>query len=231
MKDEKLVLFDLDNTLIPIDSDYHWVNFIADNNFADCDSKKIKETNEELMNLYNNNKLTAEKTANFMLGLLSSIDPIKLAELHEIYMLKIIRPVIKDNAIRLVKSHLENDDRCAIVTATNEFVTAPIARAFGIQNLIATKPEYVKGSYTGKIEGMINFKEGKIINVNNWLKQFNKTINDFRVSFFYSDSINDLPLLEKVTNPIATNPSEELLNIAIKRGWQVINLFDNKNQQ
>ncbi|AWD32647.1 putative phosphatase [Candidatus Kinetoplastibacterium sorsogonicusi] len=231
MKYNNLVLFDLDNTLIPIDSDYQWVNFLADNSdISKLDANKIKDTNNQLMNLYNKNQLKADQTAKFMLSLLAKIDVVKLAELHEIFMLKIIRPAIKKNAISLVKNHLKNNDICVIVTATNEFVTYPIARAFGIQNLIATKLEYKFGKYTGNLDGIINFQEGKIHNVNKWLEQFGQKISDFKCSYFYSDSLNDLPLLEIVTHPIATNPSLELRQLATKRNWKIIDLFTDEDK-
>ena len=112
------------------------------------------------------------------------------------------------------------------MTATNSFVTAPIARAFGVQTLIATDPEYIAGRYTGKILGTPSFKHGKVVRVNHWLEGLNQRLHDFDESYFYSDSINDLPLLEVVTHPIVTNPSESLLAVAQQRNWPVLNLFN-----
>src|SRR3546814_187869 len=121
--------------------------------------------------------------------------------------------------------HLGQGDLCAVVTATNEFVTAPIARAFGIPHLIATVPQYQNGRYTGRISGTPSFQEGKVERVHAWLTSMNLTLGDFNSSFFYSDSVNDIPLLEAVTNPVATNPSPPLRQIAKDRGWPVLNLF------
>jgi phosphoserine phosphatase len=112
------------------------------------------------------------------------------------------------------------------VTATNSFVTAPIARAFGVTHLIATDPEYIGGRYTGKIAGTPSFKHGKVIRVNDWLGAMDRRLGDFEQSYFYSDSLNDLPLLEVVTHPIVTNPSAGLLRVAQERQWPVLNLFN-----
>ena len=140
-------------------------------------------------------------------------------------MQRVIRPVITEQALSLVQKHLEAGDLCAIVTATNSFVTAPIARAFGVPTLIATEPEYLSGRYTGKIDGTPSFKEGKVLRVKAWLATLNRKLEDFSESYFYSDSINDLPLLEVVTHPIVTNPSPSLLNVAKERNWPVLNMF------
>ena len=141
-------------------------------------------------------------------------------------MAEVIRPSITPAARELVESHLEAGDLCAVVTATNSFVTAPIARAFGIPHLVATDAEVQRGRYTGRILGTPSFKEGKVVRVNDWLGAMGLGLADFSESFFYSDSVNDVPLLEKVTRPIAANPSPTLRAIAQERGWQVIDLFD-----
>jgi HAD superfamily hydrolase (TIGR01490 family) len=225
MTPRRLALFDLDHTLLPLDSDYQWAVFMAESGRAG-DPVEALRRNEELMERYNAGDLTAEQAAEFMLGLLAAHPPHLLAVWHEEFMQKVIRPAMTPAAIELVQSHLEAGDLCALVTATNSFVTAPIARAFGVPTLIATDPEYVGGRYTGKIFGTPSFKHGKVARVNSWLKGLNQSLNDFNESFFYSDSINDLPLLEVVTKPIVTNPSESLLAVAKQRDWPVLNLFN-----
>lgn len=220
----RLALFDLDHTLLPLDSDYQWADFLARTGRAG-DPDEARARNEALMVRYNLGELTAQQSAEFMLGLLAAHTPFELALWHEQYMAEVIRPAIEEVAVRLVQRHLENGDLCAVVTATNDFVTAPIARAFGVPHLIATVPEYVAGRYTGRIAGTPSFKEGKVTRVNEWLAGMGLTLADFSESFFYSDSINDVPLLEAVTRPVATNPSPALRERAQAQGWQVLDLF------
>lgn len=221
---KRLALFDLDHTLLPLDSDYQWADWLARTGRAG-DPAEAQRRNDDLMNRYNAGNLTAEQAAEFMLGLLARTDSAELALWHELFMQEIIRPSIQPIAQKLVQQHLEQGDLCAIVTATNEFVTAPIARAFGIPHLIATVPEYRNGRYTGAIQGIPSFKEGKITRVNAWLARLNLTLTDFEQSFFYSDSPNDIPLLEVVTHPIATNPSPTLREVAQTRGWPILEIF------
>jgi HAD superfamily hydrolase (TIGR01490 family) len=190
------------------------------------DPAEALRRNEELMDRYNAGELTAEQAAEFMLGLLAAHPPHLLAAWHEEFMQKIIRPAMTPSAIELVQQHLAAGDLCAVVTATNSFVTAPIARAFGVPTLIATDPEYIAGRYTGKILGTPSFKQGKVVRVNHWLAGQRQRLEDFDASYFYSDSINDLPLLEVVTHPVVTNPSESLLAVAHQRNWPVLNLFN-----
>jgi HAD superfamily hydrolase (TIGR01490 family) len=225
MTPKRLALFDLDHTLLPLDSDYQWAVFMAKSGRAGDPAEALRR-NEELMDRYNAGELTAEQAAEFMLGLLAAHPPHLLAAWHEEFMQKIIRPAMTQRAIELVQQHLAAGDLCAVVTATNSFVTAPIARAFGVQTLIATDPEYIAGRYTGKILGTPSFKQGKVVRVNHWLAGQRQRLEDFDASYFYSDSINDLPLLEVVTHPIVTNPSESLLAVAQQRNWPVLNLFN-----
>ncbi|HTK00170.1 MAG TPA: HAD family hydrolase [Bordetella sp.] len=220
----RLALFDLDHTLLPLDSDYQWADFLARTGRAG-DPDEARARNEDLMERYNRGELTAGQSAEFMLGLLAAHTPFELALWHEEYMAQVIRPAIESTAIRLVQDHLAAGDLCAVVTATNHFVTAPISRAFGVPHLIATVPEYVAGRYTGRIAGTPSFKEGKVLRVNEWLAGMGLALADFSETFFYSDSINDVPLLEAVTRPVATNPSPALRELAQANGWQVLNLF------
>ncbi|MCX7223843.1 MAG: HAD-IB family hydrolase [Burkholderiales bacterium] len=224
MTSKKLALFDLDHTLLPLDSDYQWAVFMAETGRAGDPAQALRR-NQELMDRYNAGDLTAEQAAEFMLGLLAAHPPHMLAAWHEEFMQRVIRPAMTAQAIALVEKHLHAGDLCAVVTATNSFVTSPIARAFGIPTLIATEPEYKAGRYTGKIAGIPSFKHGKVIRVQSWLASLGKTLQDFETSHFYSDSSNDLPLLEVVTHPIVTNPSPGLLAVAQERTWPVLNLF------
>lgn len=221
---KRLALFDLDHTLLPLDSDYQWADFLARTGRAG-DPVEAQRRNNDLMERYNAGNLTAEQSAEFMLGLLARGHALELAQWHELYMAEVIRPAILPVAQDLVQSHLQQGDLCAIVTATNQFVTAPIARAFGVPHLIATHPEYVDGHYTGRISGTASFKEGKVLRVNQWLGDMGLTLKDFERSYFYSDSNNDLSLLEAVTHPIATNPNPALRRIAENRGWRILELF------
>lgn len=225
MTSRRLALFDLDHTLLPLDSDYQWADYLARTGRAG-NPDEARRRNDDLMDRYNRGELTAEQAAEFMLGLLAAHAPFELAAWHEDFMAEVIRPSITPAARELVESHLEAGDLCAVVTATNSFVTAPIARAFGIPHLVATDAEVQRGRYTGRILGTPSFKEGKVVRVNDWLGAMGLGLADFSESFFYSDSVNDVPLLEKVTRPIAANPSPTLRAIAQERGWQVIDLFD-----
>lgn len=220
----RLVLFDLDHTLLPLDSDYQWADFLARTGRAG-DPAEAQRRNEELMERYNAGALTAEQSAEFMLGLLARASMPELAQWHEVFMAEVIRPAIRENALELVQEHMRAGDLCAIVTATNDFVTAPIARAFGIAHLIATIAEADRGRYTGRIHGVPSFQAGKIVRVDEWLAGMGLARNDFAEVHFYSDSPNDLPLLEVATHPVATNPSPTLRQIAQDRGWKILDLF------
>ena len=230
MKPSRLALFDLDHTLIPLDSDYQWADFLARSGRAGDPAVAIAR-NDELMHRYNQGDLTAQEAAEFMLGLLAAHEPHDLAQWHEEFMQAVIRPNLTPQALELVRQHLQADDLCAIVTATNSFVTAPIARAFGIPHLIATDPAFSAGRYTGKIQGTPSFKEGKVKRVEAWLAGMGLKLSDFESSHFYSDSANDLPLLEVVTHPVVTNPSPSLHDIATQRQWPILQLFDHPADQ
>ena len=162
MTSRRLALFDLDHTLLPLDSDYQWADYLARTGRAG-DPDIARRQNDDLMDRYNRGELTAEQAAEFMLGLLAAHSPYDLADWHEEFMREVIRPSITADARELVQSHLDAGDLCAIVTATNSFVTAPIARAFGVPHLVATDAEYLRGRYTGRILGTPSFKEGKVV--------------------------------------------------------------------
>jgi len=221
----QLALFDLDHTLLPLDSDYQWAEFLARTGRAG-DPDEARRRNQDLMQRYNRGELRAEDAAAFMLGLLARADDGALACWQQAFMNEVITPAILPSARDLVQQHLHAGHLCAIVTATNDFVTAPIARAFGIPHLIATVAERRDGRYTGRIHGVPSFQAGKVTRVHAWLADMGRTLADFERSYFYSDSPNDLPLLEAVTDPIATNPSAALARVAQARGWPVLRLFE-----
>ncbi len=220
----RLTLFDLDHTLLPLDSDYQWADFLARSGRAGDPAEALRR-NDELMDRYNAGNLTAAETYDFMLGLLARADMDELNEWHAAYMEAIVTPSIKPVAVALVEKHIGQGDLCAIVTATNEFVTAPIAKAFGIDHLVATTPQIVNNRYTGKVLGAPCYQEGKITRVYEWLTSQGLHFDDFAETWFYSDSINDLPLMERVSHPVATNPSPALRTVALERGWPVLDLF------
>lgn len=221
----RLALFDLDHTLLPLDSDYQWAGFLARTGRIGDPDEALRR-NDDLMDRYNAGILTADETYAFMLGLLSGAEVDDLAQWHAEYMDAVVTPAILPAATDLVRQHASQGDLCAIVTATNEFVTAPIARAFGIPHLVATVAEMHEGRYTGRVHGTPCYQAGKIERVADWLKDMGLTLADFEESWFYSDSINDLPLMEAVTHPVATNPSPALREIAEQRQWPVLDLFE-----
>lgn len=222
---KRLALFDLDHTLLPLDSDYQWANFLARSGRAG-DPAEAMRRNDDLMARYNAGNLTAEETYDFMLGLLTRADIDELRQWHAVYMEEVVRPAISPAARDLVRQHMDQGDLCAIVTATNEFVTTPIAEAFGFEHLIATIPERSGNRYTGNVQGIPSYQEGKITRVEEWLHELGLTLDDFDETWFYSDSINDLPLMERVSHPVATNPSPALRALAQERGWPVLDLFE-----
>lgn len=224
MTSRSLALFDLDHTLLPIDSDHEWVEFLIRHQLAG-DPEAVRRRNDELYAKYQAGTLTIEESAAVMLGFLKMHSPYDLAKYHEIYMQEVIRPNIKKVATDLVDKHLSNGDLCCLVSATNTFVITPIGRAFAFENIIGTTPEFINGRYTGKFVGTASYKEGKITRVQEWLATLGLSLNDFEKSYFYSDSINDLPLLEKVTHPVATNPQDSLRKIAQEKGWAILDLF------
>ncbi|MGE8548225.1 MAG: HAD family hydrolase [Alcaligenes sp.] len=219
-----LALFDLDHTLLPLDSDYQWADFLARSGRAGDPLEAVRR-NEDLMERYNQGLLTAEESAEFMLGLLTRGTQEELLAWQDEFMQAIILPSITPAARELLAQHQDQGHLVAIVTATNEFVTRPIAAALGVQHLIATTPEMLEGRYTGKIAGVPSFQAGKITRVNQWLQGMGRTLSDFERSWFYSDSPNDLPLMEVVSHPVATNPSDRLRSVAVERGWTIIDLF------
>ena len=218
----KLVLFDLDNTLLAGDSDFEWAQFLIQRGVLDRELYEAR--NQTFYEQYKAGTLDIHAFLDFQLKPLARHPRAQLDAWHADFMQQKIRPIMTLAAQQLVQRELQSADLLAIVTATNSFVTAPIARAFGIDHLIATEPEQVNGEYTGKVSGTPSFREGKITRLHDWLNAQGKTLSDFSESWFYSDSLNDLPLLECVTNPVAVDPDDTLRAIALERGWPVLSL-------
>lgn len=218
----RLALFDLDNTLLAGDSDYEWGQFLVDRGVLERESYEAQ--NRAYFEQYAAGTLDIHEYLGFALRPLAEHAPADLARWHDEFMRDRIRPMVTAPSRALVRRHLERGDLCAIITATNSFVTAPIAREFGVAHLIATEPEQRGGEFTGRVSGIPCFKEGKVKRLDAWLGGQGKTLAAFDESWFYSDSHNDLPLLERVTHPVAVDPDEALAAEARRRGWATISL-------
>ena len=218
-----LALFDLDHTLIPGDSDYEWGQFLVRRGIVD--PVEYKRRNDVFYAQYNDGTLDILAFLEFAFTPLRSHPRARLDAWHREFMAEVVAPLIRPEALALVRAHQDAGDLCAIVTATNSFVTRPIAQAFGIGHLVATEPETDGGEFTGRVSGVPCFKEGKITRTEAWLESLGKRLEDFGCSSFYSDSANDIPLLERVTRPVAANPSERLRAHAHAHGWDIIDLF------
>ena len=223
----QLALFDLDHTLIPCDSDYEWGQFLA--RIGAVDSQYYAEQNKRFYQQYKDGKLNIHEFLRFALKPLSEHSRSQLNEWHEAFMREVISRQVRQEALGLVKRHQDAGDLCCVVTATNSFVTRPIAQLFGIDHLIATEPATAGddplGNFTGGVKGVPSFREGKIARVHDWLKNQGLVLNQIPHSYFYSDSMNDLPLLEQVSHPVATNPDERLRDEASKRNWPTLEFF------
>ncbi len=212
----KLALFDLDHTLLDGDSDVSWAQFLIEEGVLHPEEFHAK--NMWFAERYKDGTLDIHEFLDFQLAPLAQLDA-----WHEEYMQRKIRPIIHARAADLIARHA--GALTALVTATNRFITAPIARELGIANLVATDIEEVDGAFTGKPRGTPSFREGKVARVNEWLGGLGHTLEDYE-SWFYSDSLNDLPLLERVTHPVAVDPDATLRAHAGQRGWQIISLRD-----
>ena len=218
-----LAIFDLDNTLLNGDSDYNWALFLIKKGFID---KAIYEKkNEQFYQDYQNGNLNVFDYCGFQFEVLRKNKREIVEQLRDQYLTEVVLPMIPKKAYALVDQHRSNGDKLLIITATNSFITKPIGKIFGIDDLIGTDPEEVNGNFTGKVEGIPSFQEGKVIRLMSWLKDKNLSMESYKKTFFYSDSRNDIPLLEEVTNPVAANPDDFLLAKAKEKGWPVINLW------
>ena len=218
----KLAMFDLDNTLLAGDSDFEWAQFLIEQRVLDREVYEAR--NVEFYEQYKAGTLDIHEFLDFQLKPLSRHSRSQLDAWHSEFMEKRVLPLIAPGARELINRHMLGGDLCVIITATNRFVTAPIARALGISNLIATEPEHKDGEFTGQVSGLPCFREGKIARLESWLDEHNLTWLSFLESWFYSDSLNDLPLLNKVTHPVAVDPDATLKSHAERNAWPIISL-------
>lgn len=216
-----LAIFDLDNTLLGTDSDHAWGEFIVEQGIVD--GQRHQERNDQFFQDYLDCKLDISVYLDFCLELLGQHSDQQLQEWHAQFMLDKIEPFVLPKALALIDKHKQAGDTCMIITATNRFVTGPIARRFGIDILLATECERRDDRYSGRSTDIPCFREGKVTRLDRWLMENGQTLDG---SYFYSDSRNDLPLLSLVDHPVAVDPDAELLAHAEQHGWPVISLRD-----
>lgn len=218
----QLALFDLDNTLLAGDSDYQWGQFLIE--IGILNGEEHTAANEKFYADYKEGKLDIYAFLAFQLKPLSQYPRAQVEAWHAQYMEKKVKPMMTNKARALIEKHRANGDLLMIITATNSFVTKPIATAYGIEHLIGTTPEEIDGQFTGRSTGTPSFQEGKITRLNEWLAARGQTLKDFDATWFYSDSHNDLPLLKMVDHPVAVDPDPTLLAYAESQGWPVMSL-------
>lgn len=214
-----LALFDLDNTLLSGDSDYEWGQFLVSKGLVD--SASYETANQRFYEQYKQGVLDIHEFSAFSFKPLSERGMAELTALHREFMHSVIQPLMLPAAVELVAQHRAQGHTLMIITATNSFITRPIAEAFGIPHLLATEPQIIDGRYTQIIDGTPCFQGGKVTRLQAWLQGSDETLAG---SYFYSDSRNDLPLLEMVDNPVAVDPDPTLQSIAQQRGWSVMSL-------
>jgi HAD superfamily hydrolase (TIGR01490 family) len=216
----KLALFDLDNTLLDGDSDASWANYLIE--IGVLDKALHQEQNDKFFKDYQRGELDIYEWLRFQLAPLAAYSLEQLFAWRESFISQSIRPIIRQEGVRVIEHHRTAGDQMIMVTATNDFVTAPIAELFHIPTLIATVTERdAAGLYTGHPVGTPSFREGKITRLNEWLAAQDRSLSDYDEVWFYSDSHNDIPLLSVVTHPVAVNPDEKLLRHAQEKGWRV----------
>ncbi|MFP5390558.1 MAG: HAD family hydrolase [Gammaproteobacteria bacterium] len=221
----KLALFDLDHTLLPIDSDHEWGEFLV--RTGAVDAVEHKRRNDAFFEQYKAGTLDPVEYLEFALGTLARWPRRELDAMHAQFMDEVIHPAIRPAALDLLKRHFDAGDLVAIITATNRFVTAPIAKAMGVEHLIAAVPEEdAAGNITGKLLGVPTSGRGKVTHTHAWLEGIGKPLHAFESSHFYSDSHNDIPLMSVVTHPVATNPNAALARHAADLGWPLLHLFN-----
>jgi HAD superfamily hydrolase (TIGR01490 family) len=214
-----LAIFDLDNTLIADDSDYLWGQFLVDRGIVDKD--QYETANAKFYEEYKQGTLDIVEFLDFSLKTLANNDPLQLYKWRAEFIVDIITPLLLKPAMQLIDKHRDLGDTLLVITATNRFVTEPIVKLYGIDNLLATTPEMREGKYTGKFIGIPCFQEGKVKLLNEWLAHTSHTMKG---SWFYSDSHNDLPLLSLVENPVAVDPDQKLTQFAKNANWPIISL-------
>lgn len=218
----QLALFDLDNTLLAGDSDFEWGQFLIQEGVLDRELHQA--VNEQFYEDYKAGTLDINAFLEFQLKPLSRHPRVQLDAWHAKYMETKVRPMMTDKSRALVEKHRQQGDLMLIITATNSFVTRPIAEEFGIEHLIGTDPEQIGGEFTGRVTGIPSFKEGKVTRLQQWLQDRGQTMQDFDATWFYSDSHNDLPLMKLVDHPVAANPDPQLKAYAEANGWPIISL-------
>ena len=216
-----LAIFDLDNTLIAGDSDHGWGEFLVAQ--GKVDSTYYKAMNDRFYADYEAGRLDIYAYLEFSLEPLTRIPMVELQQLHQAFMQEVISPMMLSKARDLIERHRQSGDRLLVITSTNRFIVEPICVALNIEELIATDPEIIDGAYTGQIVGVPTYREGKVERFKQWLSDHREHSTG---SYFYSDSINDLPMLLEVTHPIAVDPDPELRKEALTRGWDIISLRD-----
>jgi HAD superfamily hydrolase (TIGR01490 family) len=214
-----LAIFDLDNTLLADDSDYLWGQFLVEQGLVDAEL--YQRENQRFYEEYKAGTLDIMEFLAFSLQPLTRHSQAELAQLHERFMQQKIAPIMLPAAQTLLEKHRAQGDTLLIITATNRFVTAPIAARLGVDNLLASDPEMIDDRYTGRVAGTPCFREGKVTRLKAWLTEQQQNLAN---SWFYSDSHNDLPLLEMVTHPVAVDPDDTLTTHADARGWPIISL-------
>ncbi|SFN43284.1 histidinol-phosphatase [Marinobacter pelagius] len=214
-----LALFDLDNTLLAGDSDHAWGEFLVEEGLVDAE--EYRKANDRFYEEYLNGELDIFHYLRFALQPLARHDMDELLAWREAFLEKKVRPMMQDKARELLDQHRQQGHTLMIITATNRFVTEPIAELLGVEHLIATEPELVNGRYTGEVAGVPSFQDGKVTRLNDWLDHHKRTLEG---AWFYSDSHNDVPLLKQVENPVAVDPDPRLEALAKESGWPVISL-------
>lgn len=216
-----LAIFDLDNTLLAGDSDHAWGDFLVEEGIVDAEV--YRQANDRFYQEYLNGELDILHYLSFALEPLARHEPEQLLAWRERFVERKIRPMMLDKAHQLLEHHRNQGHTLMIITATNRFVTKPVADLLGIEHLIATDPEMVDGRYTGKVAGIPSFQDGKVTRLQAWLAESGETLEG---AWFYSDSHNDAPLLRQVSHPVAVDPDPRLAELARQQGWAIISLRD-----
>jgi HAD superfamily hydrolase (TIGR01490 family) len=215
-----LAIFDLDNTILNGDSDYSWINFLIEKGFVNKDEYERK--NKYFYDQYYQGKLNYDEWAEFALTTIKGKKPEEIEDILSKFLNEVIEPMINIYALKLLHDHTHNNDIMLLASATNSVIVEPIAKRLGFKNIVSTEVEIIDEIYTGKVLGIPALSEGKLIKVKEWMLQ--NRIESFDNTSFYSDSINDLPLLAAVSKPVAVNPDDMLRKECRKRSWEIIDL-------